>query len=67
MAKSTINFVYMITDTNTGRFVIYNTKPNKVQLLDIAINNLYIDEDRVKDYVNDGDIVIDKVKIHTLD
>jgi hypothetical protein len=66
MTKSIASFVYMVTDTNTGRFIIYDTKPNKVQLLDITINNLYIEEDRAKDYVNDGDIIVDKIKIHTL-
>lgn len=66
MTKSITSFVYMVTDTNTGRFIIYDAKPNKVQLLDITINHLYIEEDRAKDYVNDGDIIVDKIKIHTL-
>ena len=66
MTKLNKNFVYMITNTNTGEFIIYDAKPNKVQLLDIATNDLYVEEDRAKDYINDCEIVVDKIKIHTL-
>lgn len=67
MAKSTRDFVYIITDTGTGRFVIYNTKPKKVQLLDIVINDLYMEENIAKDRINADEIIVDKVKIRTLD